>query len=154
MLCANILNMKNEFMCHAIDMAKKAFDKNEIPVGAVIVKDGKIIASAYNKREELSNSLAHAEILAINDACKVLNSWRLSECDMYVTLEPCPMCCGAILQARIKNVYFGAYSKESGCMGTVINMPAQLKNSSTTVYGGIMEEQCSKILTDFFNSNI
>lgn len=133
----------------AISEAKKALEKGEIPVGAVIVKDNIVIAKAHNTREESQNALEHAEVNAIKKACEYLNNWRLDKCDMYVTMEPCPMCCGAILQSRIKNVYFGAYSRDNGCMGTVINLPKLLKNSSLTVYGGIMEDECTALLTDF-----
>ena len=133
----------------AIFEAKKALEKGEIPVGAIIVKDNIVIATAHNTREESQNALEHAEINAIKKACEFLNNWRLDECDMYVTMEPCPMCCGAILQSRIKNVYFGAYSRDNGCMGTVVNLPKLLKNSFLTVYGGIMEDECTKLLTDF-----
>ena len=133
----------------AINEAKKALKKGEIPVGAIIVKDNIVIATAHNTREESQNALEHAEINAIKKACEFLNNWRLDECDMYVTMEPCPMCCGAILQSRIKNVYFGAYSRDNGCMGTVVNLPKLLKNSFLTVYGGIMEDECTKLLTDF-----
>lgn len=141
--------MYNKYMNIAIEEAKKALNIGEIPVGAVIVKDNIVIARGHNTRENIKNSLAHAEISVINTACRELDNWRLDGCDMYVTLEPCPMCCGAILQARIRNVYFGAYSLESGCMGTVVNLPKLLKNSSLTVYGGIMEDECTKLLTDF-----
>ena len=133
----------------ALNEAKKALEKGEIPVGAVIVKDNIVIAKAHNTREENQDALAHAEVNAIKKACEYLNNWRLENCDMYVTMEPCPMCCGAILQSRIKNVYFGAYSRDNGCMGTVVNLPKLLKNSSLTVYGGIMEDECTALLTDF-----
>lgn len=132
----------------ALNEAKKALAKGEIPVGAVIVKDNIVIAKAHNTREENQNALEHAEVNAIKKACEYLNNWRLENCDMYVTMEPCPMCCGAILQSRIKNVYYGAYSKDNGCMGTVVNLPKLLKNSSLTVYGGIMEDECTALLTD------
>ena len=132
----------------AISEAKKALENGEIPVGAVIVKDNIVIAKAHNTREENQNALEHAEVNAIKKACEYLNNWRLENCDMYVTMEPCPMCCGAILQSRIKNVYYGAYSKDNGCMGTVVNLPKLLKNSSLTVYGGIMEDECTALLTD------
>ena len=141
--------MFNKYMDIAIEEAKKALDMSEIPVGAVIVKDNIVIAKGHNTRESLQNSLAHAEIAAINQACLNLNNWRLDGCDLYVTLEPCPMCCGAILQARIKSVYFGAFSTENGCMGTVVNLPKLLKNNSITVYGGIMEDECTKLITGF-----
>ena len=141
--------MFNKYMEVALNEAKKALEKGEIPVGAVIVKDNIVIAKAHNTREENQDALAHAEVNAIKKACEYLNNWRLENCDMYVTMEPCPMCCGAILQSRIKNVYFGAYSRDNGCMGTVVNLPKLLKNSSLTVYGGIMEDECTKLLTDF-----
>lgn len=134
----------------ALTEAKIALEKGEIPVGAVIVKDNIVIAKSHNTREGTNNALAHAEISAINEACNVTKNWRLDDCDLYVTLEPCPMCTGAILQSRIKNVYFGAYSTDNGCMGTVLNLPKLLKNNSLTVYGGIMEDECSKLIKDFF----
>lgn len=140
--------MYNKYMNVAISEAKKALENGEIPVGAVIVKDNIVIAKAHNTREENQNALEHAEVNAIKKACEYLNNWRLENCDMYVTMEPCPMCCGAILQSRIKNVYYGAYSKDNGCMGTVVNLPKLLKNSSLTVYGGIMEDECTALLTD------
>ena len=140
--------MFNEYMNIAVEEAKKAGVAGEIPVGAVIVKDNIVIAKAHNTRECIQNVLAHAEISAIDQACKYLNNWRLDGCDMYVTLEPCPMCCGAILQSRIKSVYFGAYSLETGCMGTAVNLPKLLKNNTLTVYGGIMEDECSKLLKE------
>ncbi|MEE1043077.1 MAG: nucleoside deaminase [Clostridia bacterium] len=143
--------MFNKYMDIALSEAKKALEMGEIPVGAVIVKDNIVIAKAHNTRESENNALAHAEISAINEACNVTKNWRLEDCDLYVTLEPCPMCTGAILQSRIKNVYFGAYSTDNGCMGTVINLPKLLKNNSLTVYGGIMEDQCSKLIKDFFD---
>ena len=144
--------MFNEYMKCAIDEAKKSLLCGDIPVGAVIVKDGSIIAKAHNLREKLNNPLCHAEIIAINQACALLDNWRLCGCDMYVTLEPCPMCTGAILQSRIRNVYFGAFSKDSGCMGTVINLPPLVKNTEVQIYGGIMEDECSEILDSFFKS--
>ena len=143
--------MFNKYMDIALNEAKIALDIGEIPVGAVIVKDNIVIAKAHNTRESENNALAHAEISAISEACNVTKNWRLEDCDLYVTLEPCPMCTGAILQSRIKNVYFGAYSTDNGCMGTVINLPKLLKNNSLTVYGGIMEDECSKLIKDFFD---
>ena len=140
--------MFNKYMEVALNEAKKALEKGEIPVGAVIVKDNIVIAKAHNTREENQDALAHAEVNAIKKACEYLNNWRLENCDMYVTMEPCPMCCGAILQSRIKNVYFGAYSRDNGCMGTVVNLPKLLKNNSLTVYGGIMEDECTALLTN------
>ena len=132
--------------------ALKAYEKEEIPVGCVIVKDGLVIAKAHNLRETKNLVLAHAEILAITKANKKLNSWRLDDCDMYITLEPCPMCLGAIIQARIKNLYFGAYDKKTGALGSVFNMCDFKFNHELKYEGGILEEKCSKIITDFFKT--
>lgn len=139
------------FMKEAIRQAKKAEAINETPIGAVIVHKGKIIAKGYNKRETKKNCLCHAEILAINKACKKLGGWRLPECDIYVTLEPCPMCAGTIIQARIDNLYFGAYDKKTGSAKSVINLfEDNLFNHNVNVTGGLMENECSKIISDFF----
>lgn len=140
-------------MIDAIKQAKKAEAIGETPIGAVIVHKGKIIARGYNKRETKKNCLCHAEIIAINKACKKLGGWRLPECDMYVTLEPCPMCAGAIISSRINNLYFGAYDKKSGCANSVTNLfKENLFNHNVTVVGGIMENECSKIISDFFKA--
>lgn len=138
-------------MREAIRQARKAASIGETPVGAVIVRDGEIIARGYNKRETKKNALLHAEINAIDKACKKLGGWRLPRCDMYVTLEPCPMCAGAIVNARIDNLYFGAYDSKSGCAGSKINLfEAGLFNYYVNVSGGIMEEECAGLLTAFF----
>lgn len=138
-------------MREAIKQAKKAASIGETPIGAVIVRDGKIIARGYNKRETKKNALLHAEVIAIDKACKKLGGWRLPECDMYVTLEPCPMCAGAIVNARIENVYFGAYDKKSGSAGSKTDLfKPGLFNHDVNVTGGIMEEECAAILTNFF----
>jgi tRNA(adenine34) deaminase len=122
-------------------------------VGAVIVRGGKIIASAYNRREKKQNALYHAEILAIDKACKKLKTFRLNECDLYVTLEPCAMCAGAIINARISAVYFGAYDQKRGCAGSLYNLLQDKNfNHNPLVVGGIMEETCANILTNFFES--
>ena len=140
-----------KFMLEAIKQAEKARSIGETPIGAVIVYDGKIIARGYNKRETMKNSLKHAEIEAINKACKVRGGWRLFGCDLYVTLEPCPMCSGAIIQSRIDNVYFGAYDAKSGCAGSSINLFEEgLFNHNVNVCGGVMEKECSALLSDFF----
>ncbi|MBQ4129280.1 MAG: nucleoside deaminase [Ruminococcus sp.] len=142
--------MDQKFMEIAIEQAKKAFSEGEVPVGAVIVKDNEVIAVGRNKRESSKNALSHAEIEAINNACEKLGGWRLWECDIYVTLEPCPMCAGAIINARIPNVYFGAYDKNFGCCGSTLNI-LELQNSFKPHYeGGIMEKECSEILSYFF----
>lgn len=138
-------------MIEALRQAKKAASLGEMPVGAVIVRGGEIIARGYNKREMKKNSLLHAEIIAIDRACKKLGGWRLTDCDMYVTLEPCPMCAGAVLNSRINNIYFGAYDEKSGCAGSVINLlDMNLCNYSANVMGGIKEKECSDLLKDFF----
>lgn len=134
-------------MSCALDEAKKAFSPGEIPVGAVIVKDNQIIAQAHNLREANNSIIAHAEILALTQAEKVLSTWRLNGCSIYVTLEPCIMCFGAILESRISAVYFGAYNHKSGaCSYYETN-----RKSKIDCYGGIMEIECQKLLTEFFN---
>ena len=134
----------------ALKEAKKAYKIKEIPVGCIIVKDGKIIARGYNKRESLQDVTLHAEMIAIKKACKKLGSWRLEDCDMYVTLEPCPMCSGAIIQSRIKNLYFGAYDPKTGAAGSVLNLFDYSFNHKVNVVGEIMIDECSKIIKDFF----
>lgn len=142
--------MDNKFMLEAIKLAKQSFDEGEVPVGAVIVKDNEVISTGRNRRETTKNALSHAEIEAIDNACKKLGGWRLWECDIYVTLEPCPMCSGAIINARIPNVYFGAYDKNFGSCGSTLNI-LDMENSFKPNYqGGIMEEECSKLLSVFF----
>lgn len=142
--------MNVKFMEEALKLAQISFDEGEVPVGAVVVKDNKIIATGRNRREKSKNALSHAEIEAINNACNALGGWRLWQCEIYVTLEPCPMCSGAIVNARIPNVYFGAYDKNFGCCGSTINI-LELQNSFRPNFqGGIMEEECSKLITDFF----
>lgn len=135
----------------ALFQAKKAELIDETPIGAVIVKDGKIIARGYNKRETKKNALMHAEIIAIDKACKKLGGWRLPGCDIYVTLEPCPMCAGAIIQARIENVYFGAYDQKSGCLGSACDLSRTLPHK-IAYQGGIMQDECEKIIKDFFKN--
>lgn len=140
----------NNFMIDAINEAKKAYKKYEIPVGAVIVKEGKIIARAHNMREKKQSSLAHAEILCIDKACKKLNSWRLEGCQMYVTLEPCAMCAGALTQCRIDKVYFGALDKKNGCVGSIANI-LDINTTHRVEYEYLNDFlECSKLLSDFF----
>ena len=136
----------------AIKEAIKAFNKNEIPVGGVIVKDDVIVAKAHNLREINNLVTSHAEILAITKANKKLNSWRLDDCDIYVTLEPCSMCSGAIIQSRIKNLYFGAYDKKAGACGSVLDLFSYPFNHKVNVVGGILEDECKKLLQDFFKT--
>ena len=140
-------------MKKALSQAKIAYEKEEIPIGAVIVKDGKVIARAYNKRELNMQATAHSEILAIEKACKKLKNWRLSDCDLYVTLEPCPMCAGAILNSRIRNVYFGAYDEKSGAIESNIRLlDNEYCNHRANYKGGILESECADILQKFFKN--
>lgn len=141
--------MYNRYMNEAIILARSAAAHGETPIGAVIVRGEDIIARACNMREKEKNSLCHAEIIAIDEACKFLGGWRLDDCDMYVTLEPCAMCAGAIALARIKKLYFGAYDKEAGCVESKMRV---LSLSKTEFYGGIMEDECARIIKDFFMS--
>lgn len=134
-------------MKRAIEEAKKSI--NEVPVGAIILKNGEILASAHNRKEELQDVTAHAEILAIKGAQEKLSSFRLKDCEMYVTLEPCPMCAWAILQSGISKVYFGSYNTQYGALGTVIDLP-KIANSNAKIFGGINEDACDKLLADFF----
>ncbi len=136
-------------MTRAIELAKTAAAQGEVPVGAVVVKDGSIIGEGYNMREQKKNALSHAETEAINAACNTLGYWRLDDCTMYVTLEPCSMCAGAIVNARIKELVFGAYDKTMGCIDSVTSITS-LPFANTTVYGGIKEDECRALLTDFF----
>ena len=140
-----------QYMEIAIEQAELAKQKGEVPIGAVIVKDGQIISKGYNLRETNKNATSHAEIIAIEMACKKLDSWRLDDCSIYVTLEPCMMCAGAIIQSRIKNVYFGGFDKKAGAFGTVVDFATMNFTHKVNVYAGIMEEECSKILKDFFS---
>lgn len=143
--------MDNKFMREALRQAKKAYDIGETPIGAVIVQDGKIIARGYNKRETKKNALMHAEVIAIDKACRRLGGWRLPRCEMYITLEPCAMCAGAITHARIERVYFGAYDTKTGCAGSVANLfEPNMFCHTVDVAGGIMEKECSELIKAFF----
>lgn len=142
-----------KFMKEALKEAKKAELINEVPVGAVIVKDGKVISRAYNKKETTNSAINHAEIIAIQKANKKLNSWRLLDCEMYVTLEPCSMCAGAILQSRIKKVYIGTMDQKTGSCGSVFNLFDDYKfNHKVDIESGICKDECEKILQDFFKN--
>ncbi|MFI3284507.1 MAG: tRNA adenosine(34) deaminase TadA [Erysipelotrichaceae bacterium] len=136
----------------ALKEAQKAYDIGEVPVGCVIVKDNKIIARAHNKRETLQQATAHAEILAINKACKKIGYWRLNDCVMYVTLEPCTMCSGAIIQARIQKLYIGATDSKSGAAGSVLNLFEYNFNHKVIIEKNVMKNECQKILKDFFSN--
>ncbi|MCT4687637.1 tRNA adenosine(34) deaminase TadA [Vallitalea sp.] len=144
-------NKDIEYMNEALEQAKKAYDIDEVPIGTVIVKDDEIIAKAFNRRNTDKNTLAHAEILAINEASKVVGDWRLDDCTMYITLEPCPMCAGAIVQARIPRVVMAAYNKKAGCAGSIINLLEEERfNHQVDITREVLEEESSKLLKDFF----
>lgn len=139
------------FMKEALKEAKKAYNKLEVPVGAVIVKDGKVIARAHNIKEEKKDTTKHAEILAISKASKKLESWRLMDCEMYVTLEPCSMCAGALINARIKKVYIGTMDEKTGACGSVFNLLKDYTfNHQVEVETGILQEECEALLKKFF----
>ncbi len=138
------------FMRAALEEAEKAKNEKEVPVGAVIVHEGKIISTGRNRREALKNSVFHAEIEAIHRACKKLGRWRLSGCSLYVTLEPCPMCTGAIINSRISNLIYGANDPKAGSCGSVINLFDLPYNHKPQVTSGVLKEECSEILSSFF----
>lgn len=138
------------FMMEAIKEAKKCLYLNEVPVGAVIVKDGEIIGRGHNLRETLKDSTAHAEIIAIQEACRKLGGWRLIDCEIYVTLEPCIMCAGALVNSRIKRIVFGAYNNRFGACGTLYNIPIDERlNHRIEVVGGVLEEECRELISSF-----
>lgn len=142
---------KIKFMSEALKEARKAYEKDEAPIGAVIVSEGKVISRGYNERETKQDSTLHAEISAIKKACRKLGTWRLTGCDMYVTLEPCTMCAGAIVQSRIRKVYIGAPDPKAGAAGSVINVfQVEKFNHQVAAEYGILEEECSTILKEFF----
>ena len=139
------------YMKEALKQAQKAFNSLEVPVGAIIVKDNKIIARAYNQKEQKIDCTKHAEIIAIQKASKKLKSWRLNDCEMYVTLEPCAMCAGAIIQSRIKKIYIGTMDEKAGSCGSILNLFKDYKfNHQVDVEYGICKDKCEKILKDFF----
>lgn len=145
------VKMEEKFMLEALKEAKKAYEKNEVPVGCVIVKDGKIIARGHNLKEIKCDTTKHAEIIAIQKASQKLKSWRLIDCDMYVTLEPCSMCAGAIIQSRISKLYFGASDLKTGAVGSVLNLLEDYKfNHQVEFHGGILRDECENILKQFF----
>ncbi len=143
-----------KYMREALKLAHTAYDLGEVPVGAVVVNriNGEIIGRGYNLRETDKNPLAHAEIIAINEASQALGGWRLINCDIYVTLEPCPMCCGAIINSRVENVVFGAYDKKSGSVKSMQEMFELPYNHKPKAIGGVLEEECSAILSNFFKA--
>ena len=140
------MNDDQKYMIEALNEAKKAYQKGEVPIGAVIVYDNKIIARAYNKKEKTHIVTHHAEILAITKACKKIKNWRLSNCTLYVTVEPCMMCCGAIIQSRLKKIVYGTKNENFGFIKNINNSVGDIE-----IISGVLEEECKKIITEFFN---
>lgn len=141
------------YMREAVNEARKAFELDETPIGAVIVHDGKIIGRGYNRRNSEKNPLCHAEIIAINEAAKYIGDWRIENCTIYVTVEPCPMCAGAIVQARIPTVVFGTENVKAGCCGSVLNLMQQEKlNHRAEVISDVLKEECSSLMKEFFKN--
>ena len=148
---AVIKSVEEKYMKEALKQAKKAYALGEVPIGCVIVHEGKIIGRGYNRRNTDKNTLAHAEITAINKASKVIGDWRLEECTLYVTLEPCQMCAGAIVQARMGRVVIGAMNPKAGCAGSILNLLEMPEfNHQVNVERGVLEEECSAMLSEFF----
>lgn len=147
----NLLDENVRYMHYAVREAKRALEVGEVPVGCVIVHEGEIIGKAFNQRELLQDPTAHAEILAITQAAAHMKTWRLEETKLYVTLEPCPMCAGAIILARIKEVYFGAFDSKAGACGTLMNLLADKRfNHQPAVFPGLLADECGALLTNFF----
>lgn len=145
--------MDNEyFMDQAIALAKEAAQEGEVPVGAVVVLGDKIVGTGRNRREKNKNALAHAEIEAINEACRTLGGWRLWQCDMYVTLEPCPMCTGAIINSRIKRLIYGASDNKAGSCGSVVNLFELPYNHKPEIVSGVKKDECAGLLSEFFKA--
>lgn len=145
------MTREEKYMKEALKQAKKAYDLDEVPIGCVIVYQDKIIARGYNRRRIEMNTLSHAELNAIRKASKKLGDWRLEDCEMYVTLEPCQMCAGAVVQARIKKVYIGCMNPKAGCAGSILNLLQVEKfNHQVEIEEGILEEECSTLMKDFF----
>lgn len=145
-----IMNSDEKFMRLALEQAHLAYQIGEVPVGAVVVKNGQVVGTGYNRRETDKNAVAHAELLAINDACKNLGGWRLWECELYVTLEPCPMCAGAIINSRIKRLVYGASDKKAGSVESIVKMFDLPYNHKPPYTAGVLEDECSQILKNFF----
>lgn len=145
--------MNNEyFMDQAIALAKEAAQEGEVPVGAVVVLGDRIVGTGRNRREKSKNALAHAEIEAINEACRTLGGWRLWQCDMYVTLEPCPMCTGAIINSRIKRLVYGASDNKAGSCGSVVNLFELPYNHKPEILSGVKKDECAELLSEFFKA--
>lgn len=145
-----MMTEQEKYMKAALRLAKKSAEEGEVPVGCVIVCDGKIVGRGRNRREAKKSALSHAEIEAISKACKKLGGWRLHRCDLYVTLEPCPMCAGAIINARVKTVYYGADDPKAGSCGSLISLFDVAYNHKPELVRGLLREECAGVLTDFF----
>ena len=146
------MNGDERFMREALLCAQASAENGEVPVGAVIVKDGIIVSRGYNRRETDKNALCHAELEAIDSACRTLGGWRLWQCELYVTLEPCPMCAGAIINARIRRVVYGAQDPKAGSCGSVANLFELTYNHRPQLTGGVLEEECAAVLRNFFQN--
>lgn len=148
----DLLDMENHefFMKQALLLAEQAFSEGEVPVGAIVVHNGEIIGRGYNQRKHLQNAILHAETMAISEACENMGSWRLWDCDLYVTLEPCPMCTGAIINSRIENIYYGAENIRAGACGSVINLFDYPFNHKANLINGVLQNECGEIMTRFF----
>lgn len=147
-----MMTEQEKYMKAALRLAQRSAAEGEVPVGCVVVCDGKIVGRGRNRRETKKTALSHAEIEAIGKACKKLGGWRLHRCDLYVTLEPCPMCAGAIINARIKTVYYGADDPKAGSCGSLINLFDVAYNHKPEIVRGVLKEQCAAVLTDFFRA--
>jgi len=142
---------RQKFMQLALREAQKAYDSDEVPIGAVVVRNGEVISKAHNTKNQHKNALLHAEIVALTKAQKKLGDWHLYDCDLYVTLEPCPMCAGACINTRLRAIYFGAYDSKAGCCGTLYDLPTDKRfNHRVEVVGGVCETECAGILSQFF----
>lgn len=147
------MSSPDSYMSLALSLAREALQTGDVPVGCVIVQpDGSVLGRGRNRREERGDALAHAELEAIRQACQALGTWRLDKATLYVTLEPCAMCAGAIINARIKELYFGAREGKSGCCGSILNLFCEPFNHHPRVYGGLLEEECRALLEDFFRA--
>lgn len=146
------MTQEERYMAQAIQLAHQAAAAEDIPVGCVIVKDGAVIGQGYNRRVAGADATAHAELEAIRQACEQVGSWRLDGCELYVTLEPCPMCAGAMINARIGRVWYGAKNPKAGCCGSVLSLFQERFNHRPEVYGGVLNEECAQVLHSFFRS--
>ena len=148
-----MMDADENFMRHALELAQLAYNANEVPIGCIIVLNGKIIGTGYNQRNTLKNTLKHAEIIAIDQACAFLNDWRLDDCTMYVTLEPCPMCAGAILQSRLPRLVYGAPNPKAGAVGSLLNILNDTRfNHICEITTGTLENECANLMKSFFAS--